>query len=217
MSNKIKKNIVTKKFETFLVSFFVLVFLIGFFSGWFFSDKTLSDIDYQLEKTSLNLRSLSQQILFDNVFEVGCDQSRVDLLVEELSQVARALENLEKEDLATDNLYNVLKEKHNNNQVLFYTYYKDYRKTCMNSSDIILFFFDSSNQNLSNKQGMELDLVANKIEDIYILPMDYGFSQSLDYFYSYYESFELPVLVVNYNQTFTKVTSSEQILNLLLI
>jgi len=204
-------NLIEKRYETFFLTTILLFFFIGYFVGWSHSDSTLTKTEIELDKTRLDLRSFSQSLLFTNYFnESVCDSNQITFMTEKLSSVARELDNLEQEGMSGDGFYELLKEKYNINQVLFYTYYKDYSQKCENSSNMILFFFNSSEEEMAKAQGKELDKL---VEDngVIILPMDYGYSQNLDYFYYHYNVSTLPTLVLDYKTTFVGLTQANLI------
>lgn len=206
-----KNNIIEKKYETFFITIILLFFFIGYFVGWSYSDSTLTKTEIELEKTRLDLRSFSQSLLFiDSLNETLCDPVQITLMNEKLFNVATELDNLEQKGLAGDGFYELLKEKYNVNQVLFYTYYREYSNQCENSSHMILFFFNSSEPEMAKKQGMELDKLVEE-NDVIILPMDYDYSENLDYFYRYYNTTNLPTLILDYETRFVGLTQAELI------
>ena len=206
-----KSKIIDKKYETFILTVMLFVFFIGFFMGWSYADTALSKTELSIEKARLDLNSFSQSLIFiEKLNDSLCDQSQIVFMNEKLSSIAKELDELEKEDLSNDEFYQLLKEKYNINQVLFYTYYKEYSSRCEDSSNMILFFFNSSQEEKSQKQGLELDKLVDKYKVI-ILPMDYGYSKNLDYFYNYYNTEKLPNLIIDYKKSYTGFTTFETI------
>lgn len=199
---KDKKNFINRKIETIFFVILIFVFLIGFFSGWSFNNNSLSKARINFENTQLDLRSFSYMFSFNNNFvNFKCDKNQINLILNKLHQEGISLVNLEKRRLIDTANYNLLKQKHDIDQVLFYTYYRKFHKNCNNSPNIILFFFTSKNSKNSTKQGGILNQVVKKIgsKNIIILPMDYNYTQNLDYFYNFYNFKKLPALVINYN------------------
>jgi hypothetical protein len=205
------RNIISKKYETFIVSVMLFVFFIGFFMGWNYADTTLTNTEINIEKARLDLNSFSQSLIFiEKLNNTLCNQKQIKLMNEKLSIIATQLDSLEKEKVSKDSYYELLKEKYNINQVLFYTFYNEYSKKCENSANMLLFFFNTSNEEKSNLQGLELDKLVEKY-DIIVLPMDYGYSENLDYFYEFYNSDALPSLIIDYTNIYSGFTSFEQI------
>lgn len=206
-----KSKIIDKKYETFILTIMLFVLFIGFFMGWNYADTSMSNTELNIEKTRLDLNSFAQSLIFiEKLNNTLCDSSQIVYMNQKLSSIAKELEELENEKLSNDEFYQLLKEKYNINQVLFYTFYKEYFTRCEDSSNMILFFFNSSEEEKAKKQGLELDKLVEKY-DVIILPMDYGFSKNLDYFYNYYNSEELPNLVVDYKKSYSGFTSFETI------
>jgi hypothetical protein len=213
MKSTVKHKLFSKKIRTELFLALVFFFILGFILGWSFSDDSLSKSQLSLEETQLNLNSFYQAISFSSEFSVDvCSEELVNFMENQLYDLAKQLVDLEKKNLVDQNNYILLKKKYNLNQVLFYTFYKKHYETCSNAKDIVLFFFNSSDVEKSEEQGSILDnLVKNY--GVRVIAMDYGFDDSLGYFYSYYDQGELPTLVLNYNKTFTGIVSYETLEN----
>ncbi len=211
MKSKNRLKLFVKKFETLTVVLFLLVFFVGFFMGWNFSDSSLTTSQIQIEENILDLQSFSQSILFLEIMNVSsCNDEVFSDLSDELYRTGISLEDLENQGKIDTNSYNLLKQKHNVNQVLFYSYYKTFFDKCEKSGNVVLFFFDGDKPQEASKQGEELSKLTDKY-NIKILPMDYNYTKSLDYFYEFYEVQELPALVINYNTTLLGYNNFEEI------
>lgn len=199
-------KIITKKYETFIVTIMLFIFFMGFFMGWNYADNSMSKTEINLEKARLDLNSFSQSLSFVETLNNSiCNKNQIQFLNKQLSSIAKELEEYENNGNENNEYYQLLKEKHNINQVQFYTFYNHYSTQCQNSSTMILFFFDSKNPKKSQQQGTELDKLVENY-DIIVLPMDYGYSKNLEYFYNYYKSTQLPTLVINYKKVFNNFT-----------
>lgn len=198
---KEKKNIFEREFKTFIFTILLFIFILGFYSGWYFADKSLQDFEVEYSQTQLNLDSLSQRFKFMNNFNSSniCDEKKFSEGLLTLYNSGIELEDLEKEDKIGTEYYNFLKEKHNLNQVLFYSEYKKYYDKCNTSSNIILFFFNKNSPEISEKQGNELDKVVEKFPNTKVIAMDYNYTEKLNYFYEYYDIDLLPSIIINYN------------------
>lgn len=206
-----KKNIINKKFETFFLTLILLVFVLGFFAGWNFSDKSLGDAQLEFQKTQLDLRSVYERTQFDDIFETQmCNQELINSLSQTLHKTGVELDTLEKNNNIETNYYNFLKQRHNLNQVLFYSEYKKYSQNCNLTSNIILFFFDGKNEEQSKKQGEQLDKISSKY-NLIVLPMDYNYTTNLDYFYKYNKIEQLPTLIINFDNKLEGINSVENI------
>ena len=190
------------------------VFL-GFWSGWVFSSDSIEELRIDFGQTQLDLNSVSQRFEFANIFESSneCNSELFEDVSWKLYESSLKLTELEEEGKIDSDYYKFLKERHNMNQVYFYSEYKSYYENCDNSSNIVLFFFNSQEPDIAQKQGSNLDVVVEEVEDIIVLPMDYNSSKNLNYFYEHYNVSELPTIVVNYEEVFEGVTSSDEIIN----
>lgn len=209
MSNKI----ITNKYLTIFFTLLTLTFISGIYLGMEFNKNDLNTIELKAQQSSLDLKSISQRLeLFNLLGEKVCDISILDSIAKDLFKMGRELEKQENLENTNSDNYNMLKQRYNVNQVLFYTQLKKFQNTCKQKKNIILFFFNSSsNSNLTSAQGKELDKLISKT-NFYVLPMDYKYTKSLDYFYNFYSPKSFPYLVINYNKTFSGLTKSEDIL-----
>lgn len=206
-----KKNIINKKFETIFFTILLLVFILGFFAGWNFSDKSLSETELNFQQAQLDIRSIYERVEFNKIFEFeSCDSQLINYLSNTLYKTGIELETLEKEKKIDTDYYNFLKQRHNQNQVLFYSEFKKYSQNCNISTNIILFFFDANNENKSKIQGQELDKISSNYQRI-ILPMDYNYPSNLEYFYKYYDIKQLPALIINFDTKLEGIQYVEEI------
>ncbi len=206
-----KNKLFLKSYETKIIVLIFVFFIIGFFMGWRLSDTSLTSTQLRFEQIQLDLKSFSQATSFEENFNAfSCDSNLINYMSNSLYDTASELENLEDKKLIDDFYYELLKNKHNVNQVLFYTYFNKYYNECQNSNSIILFFFNSSEIETSNEQGIILDQIVEKY-NVSVIPMDYGYNNNLKYFYDFYNISELPFLVINYNTTLSGLVSFNQI------
>lgn len=208
-----KKNLFEREFKTIIISIILFTFLIGFFSGWNFADKTLTNFEIEYSQTQLNLDSLSQRFEFMQTFnsENICNKEIFEEGLKTLYESGIELESLEKEKKINTKYYNFLKEKHNLNQVLFYSEYKKYSDNCENTSNIILFFFNKKSPEISKKQGDQLDKIVEKYPETKVIAMDYNYTPKLDYFYKFYQINLLPTIIINYDNKVEGLVSSDEI------
>ncbi len=209
---KKKENIVTKKINTIIITFLILVFFIGFFAGMSFSDKSLKEYQISYHNAQLNLKSFYQRSQFMDEFNFNlCQENLINDISQEMYEIGKELTELEKEGKVDTINYDLMKKQHNVNQVNFYVEYKKYIKSCNVSPNIIIFFFNASNQEISEKQGIELDKLVDKKNTI-IIPMDYQYTPAIKFFYDYYDLNELPSLILNFNKTLNGYQTYENIL-----
>ncbi len=206
-----KKNIVYKKTETLIITGMLLTFIIGFFAGWNFADKSFDNLQLEFETEQLNLKSIYNMAKFSEVFnDEQCDENILDTMSNRLYLTGVELERLENENKLDSENYIYLKQKHNINQVLFYIEYKKFKEKCNTTSNMILFFFNGTEEDNARKQGEEISKLVSGY-NLKVLPMDYGYTESLDYFYNFYNIEKLPSIVINYNKTLKGNSNSEEI------
>ena len=193
-----KKNIFEKeKGKTFLI-FLVLALLLGFLLGWTLNTSTLTELKLELENLNLDLRSFSEYLAFAEIFEINsCDTRFIEYIGRNIYESGLTLEEMEEQGLEDTPGYDLLKQRHNINQVIYYSELKKFKDECDYDKNIILFFFDGENPEESQRQGRVLGQV-NKERDFVLLPMDYGYTKHIDYFYEYHEIKELPTLIINF-------------------
>ena len=219
MGHKIKmvkinrKSIFERKVNTVVITMILTIFFLGFFLGWNFNDKSITDLEISFGETQLNLNSISQGFEFSELFDFNnsCNNNLFEDITNSIYNTRLELNLLEKENKINSEYYNFLKEKSNINQVYFYSKYRKYQKICNNSKNIILFLFNASNVEDSKLQGDELNKLIKNHPKIIILPIDYGFSKNLNYFYNFYNVKTLPTLIINYDTKFEGQISSKTI------
>ena len=210
-----KKNIFTKnKGKTFLL-FTIFAFIIGFTLGWQSNNSDMSELEIELENLNLDLRSFNEYLTFAEIFELdSCESSFIEYLGRRIYESGVTLENMEQAGKTDTFEYDLLKQKHNINQVTYYSELKRFKDNCGYQKNIILFFFDGENPEESRQQGRVIGKV-NQQKDISLLPMDYGYTKQIGFFYDYYKISELPALIINYETILQGFTDEETLLNLL--
>lgn len=202
-----------KKRETIYFTVFLIIFVVGVLIGSALADTSLKEEQLIFKQSQLDLQSFS--IRFDNAEffeEQRCTNTLLSELGEELYLTAKRLDDLERNNQIDNENYVFLKKTHNINQVLFYMKYKEFFEKCEEQRDnIILFFFNSSNEELSQRQGQQLDLIVENNREIRILPMDYGYTPQLSFFYDHYNFSSLPTLIINYEHTLEGLQNKETI------
>ena len=186
-----------QKGKTFLI-FIVLAFLLGFLLGWTSNTTPLTELELELENLNLDLRSFSEYLAFAETFKLdSCDPRFIEYIGRNIYESGLTLEEMEEQGLEDTPGYDLLKQRHNINQVIYYSELKKFRDECDYDKNVILFFFDGENPEESQRQGRVLGQV-NREKDFVLLPMDYGYTKYIDYFYEYHEIKELPTLIINF-------------------
>ncbi len=175
-----------------------LIFTLGFILGYFMSASNY-DLNYKVEESRLDIQSTFDLLQLSKLLGNGtCDTGALDVLFKKIYGSGVELDKLEKEGKINTKHYQLLKQKHNLNQALFYLLYKEYKENCNDSYNIILFFFNGSEPSESGLQGREIDEIVKKGYKIKVLPMDYNYTPSLAPFYVSFDIKKLPTLIINY-------------------
>ncbi len=194
------KKFYTKSRKTLLVTLLLVSFIMGYMSGWLTSEQTISDLELEIESLNLDIRSVNQRVQFSKYFGDICEPEHIDFIGRRIYETGIELDRLERRGLEDTNDYIILKQRHNVNQVLFYTELKKFKEECEYDKNIILFFFDGSEGEEARAQGEEISIAIEE-RDVIVLPMDYGYTNYISYFYDYHSINELPALVINYDTT----------------
>lgn len=193
-----KQNIFAKEKGKTFILFIVLALFLGFFLGWTMNTSTLTDIELELENLNLDLRSFNEYIAFAEIFELdSCDSVFIEYLGRKIYESGVTLEAMEEEGQMDTPEYDLLKQRHNINQVIYYSELKKFKDECDFEKNVILFFFDGTKPEESTKQGRVIGEVSQE-KEIILLPMDYGYTEHIDYFYEYHSPKKLPTLIINY-------------------
>lgn len=211
-----KKGGVGKAVKSYYITAVLIVFFLGFLLGWFYNDSSLDETKLLLEESQLNIDSFNYALLFSEELNVSmCNLEMIDYMEDILFKTGQELISLEETSNDFSEEYSLLKQKHNINQVLFYTYYRDYYFGCEDSEDMILFFFNSSQLDDSNNQGEILNSIVEQY-DVRVLAMDYDYTERLDFFYDFYDTQSLPTLVINYDEVRSGFVSYDELETILL-
>ena len=210
-----KKNIFTKEKGKTFILFIVFALFLGFFLGWLANSSTLTEIEIELENLNLDLRSFNEFIAFAEIFELDtCDPIFIDYLGRKIYESGLTLEAMEEEGQIDTPEYSFLKQRHNINQVIYYAELKKFKDKCDFEKNVILFFFDGENPEESQRQGRVIGEIRRE-RDFVLLPMDYGYTKHIDYFYEFHEIRELPTLIINYQTKLEGHQDKETLLNIL--
>ncbi|MFP4567628.1 MAG: hypothetical protein ACLFN8_01660 [Candidatus Woesearchaeota archaeon] len=209
MTNKVfNKNKKRYKLTLLLI---LIAFILGTLLGYITTRTTQTELELELENLNLDLRSFREYLLFAEAFEINsCDETFIEQLNNKMYDSGITLDEMEQEDQLDTPKYELLKQKHNINQVIFYSKLKQYRENCNYEKDVILFFFDGKKPEDAKKQGLILEKIL-ETENVAILPMDYGYTNHIYYFYEYYKIQNLPALIINYDLKLEGISNEEKI------
>ncbi len=194
-------------FAATIMSLFI-VFVLGTLFGWSYGTTKLTDATRIVKEGELDSDSfLIEQDLFSTLGQRDCDltQKRLESLGHQLYELGNILGTSTAErDLDVDN-YNLLKRRFHLLQIKTYTLHYSLRQSCNTPSPIVLFYY-SRNDSLSEAQGKILDEFVAKY-DARVFALEYQYSKELAFLEQYYNVTRVPTLVLNYNRTFTELTS----------
>ena len=213
-----KKNIFDKNRRRKKITILILIitFTAGFFMGWFSNNTIITEIELELENLNLDLRSFSEYLAFAEIFNIDtCDESFIEFIGRNIQESGATLDAMEREGKLDTPRYTILKQRHNINQVIFYSELKKFQENCEHEKNVILFFFDGEKPEDANKQGQVLNEII-KTRDAIVLAMDYGYTAHINYFYEYHEIRKLPTLIINYETKLEGHREKDEILNYLI-
>lgn len=212
-----KQNVFDKNRRRYKITLLLIIisFILGVLLGYVITKSSTTEIELELENLHLDLRSFREYITFAETFEINsCDDEFIEQLSKNIFDSGTILNNMEQEGKLDTPKYDLLKQRHNINQVIFYSKLKQFKEQCNYEKDIILFFFDGEKPKDAKKQGDALAQATNK-QDVIILPMDYEYTPHISYFYEYYSLDKLPALIINYEEILQGHSNKDKILNAL--
>ncbi|MFT4312164.1 MAG: hypothetical protein ACMXYF_02950 [Candidatus Woesearchaeota archaeon] len=194
-----KKKVFYKKKSINILFALILAFILGFLLGVFSGDSTVSDLEIEIENLYLDMRSLNEYLTFTQHFDIDtCQSTHINSLASRIHESGIRLDQMEQEGADSSRRYDLLKQRHNVNQVIFYAELQRFQQECDFQTPVILFFFDGNNPGQARAQGNELEPLQDKL---LIIPMDYGYTPSISYFYDFFEIEQLPALIINFDIT----------------
>jgi len=209
-----KKNVFDKNRRRYKITLLLIFisFILGVLLGYVTTKSTMTDIEIELENLHLDLRSFREYITFAETFEINsCDDEFIEQLSKNIFESGTILNNMEQEGELDTPKYDLLKQRHNINQVIFYSKLKQFKEQCDYEKDVILFFFNGDKPKDAKKQGDALAQVTDN-QEVIVLPMDYGYTSHISYFYEYHSIDKLPALIINYEEILQGHSNKERIL-----
>ena len=202
----------------FLIAFFI--FLLGFYVGKLFDSFRLTNGDDMILGIQLDTDSFVTEKEFFTTFAVqDCPllDNRMQKLGENLGEIGRAITKYDTRSVSDSDLYNQLKRKYFLLELRAYTLRKEMLDSCnSNGSNVILFFYNTENNQDSLNQGYALDSLVSDLKNTTVFSIDSDFEEpALSSLKAYYNITKAPTLVLNYEKKVEGYISEEGITNLL--
>src|SRR3989338_9324660 len=203
----------------FLIAFFI--FLLGFYVGKLFDSTRLINGDSMILDTQLDTDSFVTEKEFCSVFAVqDCPllDKRMQRLGENLGEIGRTITKYDTRSLSDKDVYNQLKRKYFLLELKAYTLRKEIADSCASKdSNVILFFYNTENNQESLNQGYALDSLVSDFNNTIVLSVDTEFKEpALNSLKAYYNITRAPTIVLNYEKKVEGYISDEDIVSLII-
>ena len=215
MVNVFRKDMLV---TSFLIALFIFIF--GFYIGSMVDESRISNGEELLVITQLDTDSFLTEKEFMNTFEVqDCSllNNRILELSNNLNEIGKVIEKYNVRKISNDKLYDQLKRKYFLLEIRAYTLRKQILGTCeSDGSNIILFFYDTEENQESLNQGYALDSVVKNRGDVVIFSIDGGFDEpAVNSLKEYYNVESEPTIIINYETKKEGYINEEEITKLL--
>lgn len=203
----------------FLIAFFI--FLLGFYVGKLFDSTRLINGDNIILDTQLDTDSfVTEKGFFDTFAVQDCPLlvNRMQKLGENLGEIGRTITKYDTRSLSDEREYNQLKRKYFLLELKAYTLRKEIADSCTNEdSNVILFFYNTQNNQESLNQGYALDSLVSNFNNTIVFSVDSEFEEpALNSLKAYYNVTRMPTLILNYENKVEGYISEEDIANLII-
>lgn len=192
-----------------LVSAFLIalvIFLGGLYAGFLLDSYRIDDTDSQIIDLKLNTEGFIVERDFFDVFEIkDCDllNERIGFLGEDLVKLGQALSRYDLKKMSSSKEYDLLKRKYFLLELEVYTLRKEMTKTCLDNSNVILFFYNTERNQESLNQGYALDTLVKQEKNVTIFSFDIDFDENaIRSLIKYYNVTVVPTTVLNFEEKF---------------
>lgn len=201
--------------SAFFIALFI--FLAGIYIGFLLDDYRVEDADTIISDTQLDTESfVTERDFFDTFGVKNCDllTQRMVLLGEELGEIGRTLTRYNNKRISEGTVFDQLKRKYFLLEIRAYTLRRQMYELCPESkSNIILFFYNTKNNQVSLNQGYALDVLVEKHPQFTVLSFDREFNESaLQSLVGYYNITLAPSMIINFDKKFEGYIPTETIL-----
>lgn len=195
------------------------IFLLGLYLGFKFDTFRIDEATELLKKSELDSDSFAAESAFLEQFigencELG--KNRVKVLSDELGEIGRTLTRYDQKKLFEKNSYKQLKRKYFVLEIKSYSLLKELRQKCGRENDVVLFFYDVTDNEESLKQGFALDALVNKNPKLIVFSIDREFEEPmLKTIKEFYNITRGPSLIINFEKKFEGYASQGELKELL--
>lgn len=193
----------------------ILSFILGLLIGTGWTTQELNTITQSIKTSELATQSylLEQELLEGLDHNCNLAQARLNTLTTDLSKLGKLLDTpTAKKDLGNKQ-YDVLKRRFHLLQIHTYVLHLRLQKECNLTTPVILFYY-AQNDPASTEQGKILDQLATE-KQLRIFAIEHNYSPELLFLQEYYNIKTTPSIIINYNKTFTTLTSYDTLANAL--
>jgi len=200
----------------------IVVFLIGVLLGRGMDLWRVSDVSENLGNWELDTESfVVEQSFIDNFGGENCEliESRMRSLSRDLGLLGTTLEDYNRKKLFfNQDRFDDIKRKYFLLELRTYSLRKKMHEKCKDSGEIILFFYDTKDNEESLKQGYVLDSLVKELNNVTVFSLDIDFDEKeplIKTIKNYYGIQNAPTIIINFDEkkdVFTNKAEIKQIL-----
>ncbi len=181
----------------------LVIFVAGLYAGFILDSYRAGDADGFVSDTELDAESLVVENEFFDAFgpsDCSALNDRMDILGEKLLELGNTLARYDAKKIFKGNEYEQLRRRYFLLEIRAYTMRKQMEENCSGeASNVVLFFYNTKNNQESLNQGYALDYIAERYGDVVILSFDKDFDDpALRGLMKFYEINSAPTLVINF-------------------
>ncbi len=181
-----------------------VVFLAGLYAGFILDNYRVSDTENFVFNTELDTESFVVENEFFETFGSGsCSvlNGRIDSLGENLAELGNTLTRYDTKKIFNNDEYNQLRRKYFLLEIRTYILRKQIEENCAGeTSNVILFFYETKNNQESLNQGYALDYIVERNEGVVVFSIDIDFDDpALKSLMKFYNITSAPTIVVNFD------------------
>ena len=214
-----RKKMAVKIFrKDILVSTLIIViaiFLLGLYLGFKLDTFRIDEATELLKKSELDSDSfVAESAFLEQFIGENCElgKNRVKVLSDELGEIGRTLTRYDQRKLFEKDSYKQLKRKYFILEIKSYSLLKELREKCGKENEIILFFYDVTDNEESLKQGFALDKLVNKNPKLIVFSIDREFEEPmLKTIKEFYNITKGPSIIINFEKKFERYVSEGEL------
>jgi len=183
----------------------LVVFLAGLYAGFILDSYRVSDTKNFVFNTELDAESFVVESEFFDTFDAGsCSilNERINLLSEDLAELGNTLARHDAKRIFRGEEYNQLKRQYFLLEIRAYILRKQTEESCAGeTSNVVLFFYETRNNQDSLNQGYALDYIVERYGDTVVFSFDKDFDDSaLRTLMEFYNVTDAPTMVINFEE-----------------